>query len=73
MSKMGGNGAPQLVGENGPSLFTALQEQLGLKLKPEKDELKQLWLTTLNNLRKTKRTLPNPVSREVGLKARKSC
>jgi bla regulator protein BlaR1 len=48
--KAGDNGLSQPVGGDGPSLFTALQDQLGLKLRAEK----QLWLTTWNGLQKTK-------------------
>jgi uncharacterized protein (TIGR03435 family) len=35
----GSAAAPTDPGEQGPSLFTALEEQLGLKLKPEKDQI----------------------------------
>jgi uncharacterized protein (TIGR03435 family) len=40
--KAGDNGLAQPVGGDGPSLFTALQDQLGLKLKAEKGEVETI-------------------------------
>ncbi len=40
--KAGDNGLAQPVGGDGPSLFTALQDQLGLKLRAEKGEVETI-------------------------------
>jgi uncharacterized protein (TIGR03435 family) len=40
--KAGDNGLSQSVGGDGPSLFTALQDQLGLRLRAEKGEVETI-------------------------------
>lgn len=41
--------APTDPGEQGPSLFTALKEQLGLKLKPEKAQIEVIVVDSVEN------------------------
>jgi uncharacterized protein (TIGR03435 family) len=46
----GGGGAPAPSDSNGPTLMTALQEQLGLKLEPKKGPIDLLVIDSLEKV-----------------------